>query len=245
MPWIQSHDSLLSNPKLRKLARRLDTSIPATIGHLHLLWWWAMTQAEDGDLTSFDNEDLAIAAHWEGDSDVLVKALIQVGFVDDDPLRFHAWEKYGGKLAEQRRADAERKAASRRGSSGSPTDGEGTSGGRDADVPGMSTGHPSDGGRRNEENREEENREEKAPRKKLLKETWEPKPETVSTLRDRFPAVDIEFEIEKFRDHAVANGRKLVRPDAAFSQWVKKGVKEGWATTLDDADDLPLVKDLQ
>ena len=38
-----------------KLARRLGVSLPAAIGHLHLLWWWAMDYAQDGDLTRWQD----------------------------------------------------------------------------------------------------------------------------------------------------------------------------------------------
>ena len=51
MAWIKSQQVLREHPKLKRLARRLEVSVPAALGHLHMLWWWALDYAQDGDLT--------------------------------------------------------------------------------------------------------------------------------------------------------------------------------------------------
>lgn len=43
MPWIESHTTIGSHPKTRKLARRLEVSIPEAVGILHLLWHCSAT----------------------------------------------------------------------------------------------------------------------------------------------------------------------------------------------------------
>lgn len=51
MAWLRSHQELARHPKVKRLSRQLNISLPQAIGHLHLLWWWCMDYAQDGDLT--------------------------------------------------------------------------------------------------------------------------------------------------------------------------------------------------
>lgn len=114
MLYTPSHAELAQHPKTRKLARLLGVSIPTVIGHLHLLWHFALKYAPDGDLTPFDDVDLAEAVLWEGDPQALSAAFCDAGYVDvgpdDAPLRItiHDWCQYGGKVAAERAANAER-----------------------------------------------------------------------------------------------------------------------------------------
>lgn len=140
MAWIESHQELAAHPKTKRLARLLDVHIAQAIGHLHLLWWWALAYAEDGDLSIFDPDEVADACQWEGDPELLIDALGACGrgggegFVTDD-LQLHDWHSYAGKLVEKRKQDAERKRRSRATSPDVPK----TSNGRPADVAGNST----------------------------------------------------------------------------------------------------------
>ena len=113
-PWIESHASLARHPKTARLVRLLGISKPAAIGHLHLLWWWSLEYAEDGDLRGFSNDDIADAAMWEGDPAVFGQALRDAGFIEPDD-RIHDWHDYAGRLIAQRKANAERQAAFRNG----------------------------------------------------------------------------------------------------------------------------------
>lgn len=139
MAWIESHQELARHPKTRKLARKLGVSIPSVIGYLHLMWWWALDYAQDGDLSSYDLDDLADAMMYEGNSKELITALIESGFLDldkdQDRLIIHDWFDYAGKLVEKRRIEAERKRLSRK----RPADVFFMSAGRPADVDGNST----------------------------------------------------------------------------------------------------------
>lgn len=111
MAWIESHQTLGQHPKTRRLAHLLGVSKPAAVGHLQYLWWWAMDYADDGNLARFDALDIAIGSEWEGDETMFVDALVSAGFLDRDPdgmHRVHDWDQYGGKLAERRKANAER-----------------------------------------------------------------------------------------------------------------------------------------
>jgi hypothetical protein len=83
--------------------------VPTAIGHLHLLWWWALEYTRDGDLSGFDDEEVAIACVWEGEPAALRAALIGAGFLDACGA-IHDWDDYAGKLLDQRKANAEKQA---------------------------------------------------------------------------------------------------------------------------------------
>ena len=98
MAWIESHQSLARHPKMRRLARKLGVSTPTAIGHLHLLWWWALDYAPDGELSGVDTVDIEDAMEWTGEPGVMCRALITTGFVDDDGdggLWLHDWRPSG------------------------------------------------------------------------------------------------------------------------------------------------------
>ncbi|MBW7475924.1 hypothetical protein K0T92_14355 [Paenibacillus oenotherae] len=116
MAWIESHQELARHPKTRKLARKLGVSIPAAVGHLHFLWWWALDYAQDGDLTSFEPEDIAEAMEWPCDTaHDLITALVDSVFIDneDGQLTLHDWYDYAGRLVDKREQNRERKRKSR------------------------------------------------------------------------------------------------------------------------------------
>lgn len=115
MAWIESHQELGRHPKTRRLAKMLGVSRPAVVGHLHYLWWWAMDFAQDGDITEFDNDELAEAALWDGDSVDFFQSLASSGFIDtikepgqDTRHTLHDWDHYAGKLVAHRKANADK-----------------------------------------------------------------------------------------------------------------------------------------
>jgi hypothetical protein len=140
--WIPSYQDVGAHPKTRKLAARLDVDIPKAVGLLHLLWWWALSYAPDGDLTKHDAEDVAIGMMWDGDPRALLEALVASRWIDRNGtgVALHDWDEYGGMLIERRRADAARKAEERaRKKEEKQTNKE--------DHPRTSAGRPSDGRR--------------------------------------------------------------------------------------------------
>ena len=123
MAWIESHQELARHPKTKRFARSANISIPCAIGHLHLLWWWCMDYAQDGNLSQWEASDIADAVHWEGEPEKLLEALIESRFVDliDEVASIHDWADYGGRLMAIKQKDRERKRKSdalRRNSSG-------------------------------------------------------------------------------------------------------------------------------
>ena len=114
MAWIKSEQALGQHPKLKLLANELKISIPQAVGHLHLLWWWAVDYAENGDITRY-KEFVPFSAQWEGEPTEFTEALIKHGWIDneDGNLTIHDWVEYTGALIEIRQKDAERKRQSR------------------------------------------------------------------------------------------------------------------------------------
>ena len=115
--WIESHQQLANHPKLKRLARLLGISKQAAIGYLHLLWWWALDYAPQGQIIPpFDVEDIADAVEFDGEPFEIVNALVDSGFLDrgGDVLTIHDWYDYAGKLLDKRENDRTRKAEQRR-----------------------------------------------------------------------------------------------------------------------------------
>ncbi len=105
MAWIESHQELRGHPKTKRLAKKLGTSIAAAIGHLHLLWYWAVDYAPDGDLTEYEDWEIADAAGYEEEDPARLKdALIFSGFLDntEQGTFIHDWNDYAGRTLEQR-----------------------------------------------------------------------------------------------------------------------------------------------
>lgn len=134
MAWIESHQTLANHPKTLKLARLLNVPRVTAIGHLHFLWWWALDYAQDGELSKFEDLDIAVAADWQGEPASFWQALIRAGFVDEDGT-LHDWDDYAGRLIERRRADAERKREARAKGVQSPSGGHPEDGVRNPTVP--------------------------------------------------------------------------------------------------------------
>jgi hypothetical protein len=110
--WIESHQTLRNHPKTRRLCRELNITTATALGLLHMLWWWAVDYAPDGDLTNAEPQDLADALDWPGNPGPLIAALIKSGYVDRDrhggELLLHDWLDYQGHLFVRRAANRER-----------------------------------------------------------------------------------------------------------------------------------------
>lgn len=104
-----------------RAAMELEISEPRMIGHLHLLWWWALAYADDGDLSGFTVKEIERGARWDGPLGDLVAALESVGFIVEG-RQLNDWWDYAGKLVERRQKDRERKQEARRKSTARPQD---------------------------------------------------------------------------------------------------------------------------
>lgn len=115
MAWVESHQELGRHPKVRRLALAAGIGVPQALGHLHLVWYWALDFAPDGGLGPYGAGDVEFAAGWDGEPGALFDALIEVRFIDitDDGLALHDWEVYAGRLMKVRAYNAERQRAYR------------------------------------------------------------------------------------------------------------------------------------
>jgi len=120
MAWIESHQSLGHHRKTLQAASTLHVDRHKLIGHLQVLWWWGLDNADtNGKLGRVSARALAEAAEWPAkDSDRFVQALTTAGFLEasEEGFSLHDWYDYAGKLNDQRamRRESNRMAQSAR-----------------------------------------------------------------------------------------------------------------------------------
>lgn len=226
MAWIESHDELPTHPKTAKLSRRLGVSKPATVGHLHFLWWWCLTHRPDGWLYDMDADDIADAAGWDADPDQFVTALAAAGWLDYDhdvgDYFVHDWWDGAGKTIKRRKFSTERQRKARD-SQPNPD----TSHDSHADVTRdtrASHGADSDSDSDKDKTQDQERVSRKrATTAKSLPDGWTPEPEP-----DLVKAVGGEVaarrELAKFRDYWIAQGGQKGRKkdwQATWRNWLR------------------------
>jgi hypothetical protein len=101
MAWIELHQNLPTNKKTLRLKKILKIKTPQAVGHLCMLWLWALDNAQDGDISEFESGEIAEIVAYPGDADKFMEALKSSGFVDENG-HIHDWDDYAGKLIEQR-----------------------------------------------------------------------------------------------------------------------------------------------
>lgn len=106
IPWVQVYSNLPLHPKVSRLADALrlpggvvNPNVVA-IGILVSLWTWAIQNAYDGDLSGCNARTISDACHWKRKPEVLLNALKETGWIDDD-MKIHDWEEYAMLLIEQ------------------------------------------------------------------------------------------------------------------------------------------------
>lgn len=95
MAWIESHTVLIRHRKLKELAHALRLKDVYVMGHLHALWYAALEQQEDGDLSGWTDGFIAASACYTGDAPQFVRLLQTHGWLDGKVL--HDWLDYAGK----------------------------------------------------------------------------------------------------------------------------------------------------
>lgn len=95
------------HPKTIKLVRRCGEK---SFRCLIRLWCWARDNKPDGKLAGMPDEDIEIAAGWDGEPGQFIQTLRDVLFLDGSDL--HDWEKHQGWACGQtQRSEHARKAA--------------------------------------------------------------------------------------------------------------------------------------
>lgn len=108
MAWIESHSTLRTHKKLKAFCDDLKISRAAGIGHLHMLWWWALDNRENGDLSDLFERDIAIACDWDGNPKALLKTLKKHNWITKEG-KINAWMEYAGRLIKERERGRERR----------------------------------------------------------------------------------------------------------------------------------------
>lgn len=86
MSWIRSDKALLHHPKTAHLKVLLKVDLATIIGRLHMLWWWCLDYALDGDLSKHPPKIIEDACG------IPIRDLMRAGFVDSRPRRrIHDW----------------------------------------------------------------------------------------------------------------------------------------------------------
>lgn len=241
MAWIESHQEIGHHPKTGRLARALNITRPAAIGHLHLLWHWALDYAEDGDLSDFEAGEIAEAMMWGGEPSELLKALTAAGFMDRDAdtLQIHDWDDYAGRLIEQRMANAEkqrryreRKRLDREGQY--PTDLQ--DGNVSVTLPSRTRSTVPYSTVQDTTEREASADAEPSPlplsktehlRKHPLPEDFAPDLHQRSAIQEELRLTDafLDTETANFRDHWSAEGVTKADWQAAWRKWIRGGIE--------------------
>src|SRR5215471_3314838 len=112
MAWIESHQSLGHHRKTLQVAATLKVDRHKLIGHLQVLWWWGLDNADpSGKLGQVGVSEIGEAAEWPGkDAGRFVQALLDAHFLerDQDGFSLHDWWDYAGKLNAARAKNRER-----------------------------------------------------------------------------------------------------------------------------------------
>lgn len=112
---IRLSTQFLQHPKTVKLKRRLGLE---GLFSLLQLWTWVAQNKPSGILSGMDDEDVSIAAGWEGDDEAFCDTLVDLRWLDldeDGTYRLHNWEarqEYASK-SEERVEKAKKAAAAR------------------------------------------------------------------------------------------------------------------------------------
>lgn len=104
--------ALPSHPKTKKLIRRAGQG---AAWNLVCLFLWVSQNKPSGDLSGLSEEDIEIAAGWEGDEGKFVQLLCEVRFLDGEPGAYevHDWAEHNPWASGAERRSEKSRAAAR------------------------------------------------------------------------------------------------------------------------------------
>lgn len=107
MAWIELHQTLPTDRKTLRLKGLLKIKTAQAVGHVCMLWLWALDNAQDGDVSALSAEELAEVTEWQGrEPKKFLEAMISAGFIDED-LQLSEWVEHTGRLMEKREQQRE------------------------------------------------------------------------------------------------------------------------------------------
>lgn len=122
-PDARISTALAEHPKTKKLQKRLGA---AGCWGLVCLFLWTARNRPEGSLSGMSDEDIELAANWQGEDGALVLALSAVGFIDGQigERQIHDWEEHNPwAYGARERSDAARAAAKSRWGKGKDAEG--------------------------------------------------------------------------------------------------------------------------
>lgn len=104
MAWIELHQNMPGHRRTRRIKTVLGIDTPTAVGHMCLLWLWALDNAEDGSIGGMLNQEIADVCEYKGDADKFVDALVEAGYIirKGDDMILHDWADYCGRLMDKR-----------------------------------------------------------------------------------------------------------------------------------------------
>ncbi len=105
--WIRVEADTADSPKVHKFAKRIGLPVPATVGHLVMLWGKVAAHRTDGNLKGVLSESLERWAGWTGQPGKFAKAFRKT-FIKNGGI-LHGWGERQGKLIMHQIADRLRK----------------------------------------------------------------------------------------------------------------------------------------
>lgn len=104
MAWIELHQNMPGHRRTRRVKSILQIDTPTAVGHMCLLWLWALDNAENGSIGGMLNQEIADVCEYKGDADAFVEALVEAGYLTrtDNDLLIHDWSDYCGRLMDRR-----------------------------------------------------------------------------------------------------------------------------------------------
>lgn len=111
MAWIRVEAGTRDHPKIIKLSRDCNVTVPHALGTVLSLWLWVATHCPDGNLNSYDWEDIELAAGWTGEPGQWYQAAVQRRLLDETPqgTQVHDWKEYVSSWREAQRMAEYRK----------------------------------------------------------------------------------------------------------------------------------------
>lgn len=104
MAWIELHQSMPGHRRTRRVKSILGIDTPTAVGHMCLLWLWALDNAGNGSIGGMLNQEIADVCEYRGDADAFVEALVEAGYLirTENDLLLHDWDDYAGRLMDRR-----------------------------------------------------------------------------------------------------------------------------------------------
>jgi len=100
--WIEYHEAVRDLWKIRRLSKLCSVRYAEAMGWISALWLWSVSNARDGSLKKFSDDEICAASLCESRKKVTKKMLIECELLDHDE-RIHDWRKHGVSYLESHR----------------------------------------------------------------------------------------------------------------------------------------------